>query len=317
MIDQHRSLSHPFDKPGREVIFERWKKDMLRYDLLYKYYPVGVAEHIAPVEEIKRTSRNLHLIRKSTDINTIKFLSSKLNGSCLCGWGSVGYSIEGKFILLKIPAGEPVTVACDDLSMWNMEGELYDDLFDKIPRKKLVRNIEFLLEGGGEILDEFDKPVDASVHYLEILDTSDRKIAAAIFSKIYICNLQYTMLYLMAKVFMYDSKVKQMAKEIYLICRDLVVRGENPSIEVYGRFNIPITLFNSRSKTKEQIYKIKPDVRLMQPNNYYPSRGRRPAPFDYSKKEFFKIGGERTDAFITHGENPYPEFTSESRLQTT
>lgn len=317
MIDQHRSLSHPFDKPGREVIFERWKKDMTRYDLLYNHYPVGVSD-FKPAVEISRTSRNLHILRKSSDVNTIKFLTSKLKGSCLCGWGSVGYSLEGKFILLKIPSGEPVTVACDDLSMWDMESEMYEDLFDKIPRKKVIRDISFLLSDGGEIVDELGKSVSPSDHYLEVLDTSDRKISATVFGSTYICNLQYSMLYLMVKVFMYDggSEIKQMAKEIYLICRDLVFRGEYPSIETYGRFNVPITLFNSRSKTKEQIYKIKPDMKLQQPNNYYPARNRARVKFDYAGKEFFKIGGERTNKFIEHTDNPYPEFTTSSSLRT-
>lgn len=38
-IDLHLSLSYPFDKAPREVIFERWKKDIERFNLLDKYYP--------------------------------------------------------------------------------------------------------------------------------------------------------------------------------------------------------------------------------------------------------------------------------------
>lgn len=39
-IDMHTSLSTPFANPPSEVIFERWKKDIKRFNKLYKYYPV-------------------------------------------------------------------------------------------------------------------------------------------------------------------------------------------------------------------------------------------------------------------------------------
>ena len=40
LIDQHRSLSLPFENPPLEVILNRWQKDSIRYDILYKYYPL-------------------------------------------------------------------------------------------------------------------------------------------------------------------------------------------------------------------------------------------------------------------------------------
>jgi len=43
MIDVHSSLSFPFDEAGSfygEIIFNRWKKDIIRYNKLYKHYPI-------------------------------------------------------------------------------------------------------------------------------------------------------------------------------------------------------------------------------------------------------------------------------------
>lgn len=43
MIDVHSSLSFPFDGAGGvygEIIFDRWKKDITRYNKLYKHYPI-------------------------------------------------------------------------------------------------------------------------------------------------------------------------------------------------------------------------------------------------------------------------------------
>jgi hypothetical protein len=118
----------------------------------------------------------------------------------------------------------------------------------------------------------------------------------------------------MVKVFIANSspEISQMANDIYLICRNLVMLGEHPSIETYGRFNVPATMFNSRAKAKEQIYHIKPDPRLAQPAHYYPARKSNVSEFNYAGKEFFKVGGERTEAFMEHTADPYPEYNSKS-----
>lgn len=41
-IDIHSSLSFPYDYAPFEVIFNRWKKDITRFNLLDKYYPIGL-----------------------------------------------------------------------------------------------------------------------------------------------------------------------------------------------------------------------------------------------------------------------------------
>jgi hypothetical protein len=40
-LDIHHALSFPYDYPPTEVITNRWKKDLTRFQLLEKYYPVG------------------------------------------------------------------------------------------------------------------------------------------------------------------------------------------------------------------------------------------------------------------------------------
>lgn len=41
MMDQFRSLSSPYERPPQEVIFERWRKDVKRLNLLLALYPLG------------------------------------------------------------------------------------------------------------------------------------------------------------------------------------------------------------------------------------------------------------------------------------
>ena len=61
MIDQHSSLSLPFENPGMEVIFHRWKKDLTRYGKLYKHYLV-----VPVVESRNLISDRITLETKST-----------------------------------------------------------------------------------------------------------------------------------------------------------------------------------------------------------------------------------------------------------
>jgi len=44
-IDLHRSLSFPFDNTPWEVIFARWKKDIIRYNKLSDKYPINVDDY--------------------------------------------------------------------------------------------------------------------------------------------------------------------------------------------------------------------------------------------------------------------------------
>lgn len=43
-IDLHSALAFPYDNPPREVMFDRWKKDIERFNLLNKHYPVEQGE---------------------------------------------------------------------------------------------------------------------------------------------------------------------------------------------------------------------------------------------------------------------------------
>lgn len=39
-LDSHSALAFPYDNPPREVIFARWSKDIKRFNLIDKYYPI-------------------------------------------------------------------------------------------------------------------------------------------------------------------------------------------------------------------------------------------------------------------------------------
>lgn len=50
-IDMHSSLSFPFDNPPREVIFERWSKDIKRFNIVASKYPICMPANVMPLRE--------------------------------------------------------------------------------------------------------------------------------------------------------------------------------------------------------------------------------------------------------------------------
>ncbi len=51
-IDIHSALSFPFDNPPREVIFDRWQKDIKRFNKMDKYYPLESEGNTVGLPEI-------------------------------------------------------------------------------------------------------------------------------------------------------------------------------------------------------------------------------------------------------------------------
>jgi hypothetical protein len=52
-LDMHSALSFPFDDVPREVIFARWNKDIVRFNILSKYYPIDVQNNPSDLRKIK------------------------------------------------------------------------------------------------------------------------------------------------------------------------------------------------------------------------------------------------------------------------
>lgn len=52
-MDVHLSLSLPYYDPPREAIFNRWKKDIKRFNKLYKYYPVEAPKVDSPTHQVE------------------------------------------------------------------------------------------------------------------------------------------------------------------------------------------------------------------------------------------------------------------------
>jgi hypothetical protein len=331
MSDQHSSLSIPFENPGREVIFHRWKKDMLRYDKLYKQYPVvpvlEIPDYISDTGitletkntdkyttggEVLRTYRRTverENLAKTLEIEnqSVTVPLEKISGSLICGWAAIDYKVDGDNVILSIPIGESINVAsCDYIQFLKKHGldviEYRSEYLGKLPR--CVTCMSDIKDSGGV----FKK--------IEISDIYGVLVSAKLISKkhnVWVCNLQYTMMYLLVRIFSSSNpSIVFTAEEQYLRCRNLIMSGAYPSIDVYGECNFTHSYLNSIKKSKEIIYSIK--AKQLQPVNMYPKP---PAcinnkEFNPECSEYFMTDAKTMESFMKWTVNPYPEYTNKS-----
>lgn len=309
MMDQHRSLSLPFENPGQEVIFHRWKKDMIRYDKLYSYYPLIQEEGVAKRTNYIRTVRREQLARKlELTTREVKIELKKIKNICISGWGSTDYKINDKYIILQIPIGEHVSVSSYDWKSFIDNNNIkvinyYSEYIGKYPRR-IICDYNLVNNDGDKI-------------YLEIFDTFGMLLSSKCIHKkynIYICNLQWTMLYLLTRIFNSNSdKIRFTAEETYMRCRYIVSKRESPSIEIYGKYNITDASLNKKKLSKQQIYGIK-STNLQPPRLYlkFPEC-KIYKEFKYlDDNPFFIIDNRKVEEFKQRVVNPYPEYTNSS-----
>lgn len=332
MIDQHSSLSLPFENPGMEVIFHRWKKDLTRYDILYKHYPVvPVMESRNLIRDTGNTLKTKSTKKYKTEgglqshhyqrtvergrlaktmeipMQTVKVPLADISGSCISGWGAIDYKLDEEYITLFIPTGEPVTVASHDYTKFLKEHNLevsdyYSEYFGKMPRRVLCSSS--LKDSKGRSKK------------IEIYDIFGILVSAKQISKkydVWVCNLQWVMVYLMVRIFSSENpKIIFTAEEQYLRCRQLVLEGEYPSIEVYGTDNFTHSRLNSMKKAKEKIYNIR--ATQLQPDNMFPTPPEclNNKEFDPETSEYFMTDSRKIEGFIEWTINPYPDLTNKS-----
>ncbi len=75
MIDQHRALSLPYENSPNEVILHRWRKDMIRFDLLASHYPILGKDLTSELDKF----------------NTVNIPQELLSGLCVGGFAAIIY----------------------------------------------------------------------------------------------------------------------------------------------------------------------------------------------------------------------------------
>jgi hypothetical protein len=89
-ISMHRALSLPYENPGQEVIYHRWRKDIKRYNLLEQYYPFSIDTHkkliLSTIKGLPKSKLIVPVKKVST--TTISIPIDVLDGVVLDGFGS-------------------------------------------------------------------------------------------------------------------------------------------------------------------------------------------------------------------------------------
>jgi hypothetical protein len=114
---QHLAFCYPYLNPPREVIMHRWKKDAIRHDLLYKYYP------------IEDDSKHPDIFDESVEI-PISYLKGKCVSSFL-GYKlhKQEYKIQNNKIVVDHPPNVPLVIFDEDHKHWTHNAEV-----DYLPR---------------------------------------------------------------------------------------------------------------------------------------------------------------------------------------
>lgn len=123
MLDQFRSLSMPYENPPHEVIFERWRKDITRFNMLHKAYPI--AEGPKKIPQLTRVK-----IPKLAPCDALQ------------GWAALAMW-EGAEGDVEIPV-DYCSVVTTDIQSWigkSQDVKFYNPLFS-YPRHIRARGVE-------------------------------------------------------------------------------------------------------------------------------------------------------------------------------
>ena len=303
MIDQHRALSLPYEHAPQEVILHRWKKDMKRFDMLYKHYSVDGKE--IDIDKFKEIHIDPEL----------------LEGTCVGGFAALYLMVkhEQKSPDIKLPENEPLVIYSDHFEA--VVGELidyfksytikyYNQYLDVLPSKFVLivdmpvkteipqtkpNNIPNALLstpiGGGAKLE------------IHVYDTSNQLISALPHKNFRIADAQNLLAYFLSMHFLNGKSVNESShyKDAYVTIGELVKnKTYPPTHEVYGKSNIPIERILARAETlswNKEIPKIKV---MLKPGRFKPDESKKCeippnlGEFIYEESPLFHIDGNET-----------------------
>jgi hypothetical protein len=293
MIDQHRALSLPFEKPPMETVLSRWEKDIKRYDLLNDLFPLKVA-NLSNEGEVKYNI-SIDILKGQCLSGYISLLywmnKAKIDGyepTDTLGWMN-SYTEDDKKIGCTLPESAFYCILSDD----------YENLTKKIPGK--VRHFN-------AILDKIParKQIDNKEQKYHILDNKGDMRSAHLIDNINIhtSNLQEVMCYLITFGILYNDnlamhtyieaqKILFFATEKYTKTKDTKWLIYLPTTEVYGKFNE----YESYKVAKEGIDAMlnKSEKKMIIPKNAYPTNSKPVKPelynFDPTKSILFQFDG--------------------------
>lgn len=257
-IDQHRALSLPFENSGpSKVIYSRWLKDMTRYDLLYKYYPVDE-------------------MNKKISFKTVKVNISEIRNMCLCGFSGFSDSIKftTNFVHITLPEDyTKITVA--SFKKPEKYLKILSSFMGTVPAKYITKKLEIYHTRGQLLSAKKTK----SLH------------------NVYIANPQFSMMLMLIYIIKCKTDKNtntdsyRYAYKLYHKYRQKVKNGDGPSIEIYGNLNFTESEENSMRQLNEKLSVDKKKIIQYQPKSIYFKKSclNEIPTFDYTASPYFKM----------------------------
>lgn len=300
-IDLHSSLCFPYDNAPREVIFNRWNKDIKRFNILDKYYPIATPA----------VSYEFDSISIPAAILTTNYL--------LCGVPA--YAIlfrEFKSIVGgNIPPGvirADFTVGPNETITFNTIGAL--ELMHMDP-EKVINNEQFGLTDVkcyeplmnlfpqryvGRLNTQYK--IDAIIYSTKHRLTSMNSVTVeGIQKKIRIVNIQYLLKHFISRALAAKFFGMQGPADVYFALYNSIIKmiryAESatkisvasplfPSVVTYGSDNIAESYEIAMMRLANTLTGSPPPY---VPENYRVSKGKRPKDFVYVDSEYFREAG--------------------------
>jgi len=320
-IDQHRALSYPYENPPCETILFRPKKDMIRYDLLYTYYPLRKLYTNYNIFSSKRRTIHINMLDNQC-ISGFVALNIWINMAKSHGFDpqyKVGECSFDNDILSYISPNDSIemTLYSDNIK------EIYDKLnkeynftnimcynrfLDKLPRRCVMDSRFELFENNHKI----------TAHPLRSI--LNRNITA----NIHVVNLQTIMLYLLVH-YIVIMNVKDQKRSLsfytaYILCADMIQWASKnykknkvlkmflPTADVYGNQNLSDSFIVEKAKFDQKTRSMMSDEIIentyQQPSNIfdrdliYKKIPKKYLDFDISKSEIFNYDGLTIGNFL-------------------
>lgn len=301
-IDLHSSLAFPYDNVPREVIFDRWSKDIKRFNLLNKYYPIGTPKDAlgsrattAPMMFRKYVAGGFfaYALLYHAYITSMNELEAPSDPNIISG----GLKIESNITFDTID--QKVEIMHFDLD--KIRGDLKLDTYKQF--ETYMHAIPERVEG---IVDNTNVTVYSTQNRLISADSI--KINNDTFRTV---NIQYLLKHFLSMSFMHSSPklsaayllrytsmlamissyetalVKKHGSTCESLCEIAIKSPFFPTIKTYGNENINL----ARTIALNRLYHdLEGEPLYVIPRNYYPDRSNgKPHPdFDPTSIEFFQ-----------------------------
>lgn len=276
MIDQHLALCLPYGNAPWETINHRWKKDMIRYDLLNQYYPIPEIK-ISNVKISKHSHTLTDIIKKSACVGGFYALAYWYDIAKKAGYKEK-HKLDPNMGSMILYTNDVFTLK-DNIKAAKLKW--YNPISDKV-----FRRIECETKNGPLIL----------------VDVCGKLISAHCDSNVWYANLQVIMLRMLTMTVVYKCKISHYGYKIAQSLLYFAAANYNdntkyllPSAEIYPGKNIPEPYILSRQYFKtclgEGVAK-----KLRPRNAYLDSQKRSIDPsfynFDPTKSDIYHFGGE-------------------------